>query len=157
MGNYTPTESHDEAPLLAKQRRSLDQMSAQLTHNLNLMIAEQEARVKSFAAQHPGTRVPQQWPQHPALYGKTAKQKEANVHSPVNTAPAHSVPPPPTQQYRPAPQAEPPRQQHRQQPPPVPPQVGARPKLKQHDNTSIGTVPMIMIVLVIIMMLRACS
>lgn len=155
MGNYTPTDPNDEAPLLVKQRRSLDMMSAQLTHNLNLMIAEQEARVKSFAAQHPGTQQPLQWTQQPETSAKKTKRKEMNVHSTGYTAP--SVTPPPTQQHRPAPQAEPPRQQQRQQPPPVPPQVGARPKLKKHDNTSVGTVPMIMIVLVIIMMLRACN
>lgn len=154
MGNYTPTDPNDEAPLLAKQRRSLDMMSAQLTHNLNLMIAEQEARVKSFAAQHHGTRMPQQWAQQPQTSVKKTQQKEMGVPYSGNMAP--SVPPPPTQQRRPEPQAEQPRRQ-RQQPPPVPPQVGARPKLKKHDTTSVGTVPMIMIVLVIIMLLRACN
>lgn len=54
----TDYENEDDAPMLAAQRKSLDVMSAQLTHNLNLMIAEQEKRVQEFAAQHPQAQMP---------------------------------------------------------------------------------------------------
>lgn len=160
MGNNTPTETHDEAPLLAKQRRSLDQMSAQLTHNLNLMIAEQEARVKTFAAQHPTAKVSQTFEQQPAAWEQPKDLKiiyNGQVIEPPqkqNAAPKKQTPPPPQQRRQ---QQVPPQQSRPAAPPPTPqrfPKGAVKPKKKEEG---IGTVPMLVIVVVIFLLLRACS
>lgn len=165
MGNYTPTDPNDEAPLLAQQRRSLDVMSAQLTHNLNLMIAEQEARVKSFAAQHPTAKIALT-PDKQAAARESA-QESKNMYGGQVTEPPQKqrsapkkqqTPPPPQPRRQQAPQQQVPQQQsHPAAPPPVPqrfPKGNVKPKKKEEG---IGTVPMLVIVAVIIMLLRACN
>lgn len=158
MGNNTPTETHDEAPLLAKQRRSLDQMSAQLTHNLNLMIAEQEARVRNFAAQHPTAKVEPNAGTQPAAWEQPKDLKityNGQVIEPQqkqNAAPKKQTPPPPQQRRQ-----QPPQQSSPAAPPPTPqrfPKGAVKPKKKEEG---IGTVPMLVIVAVIFLLLRACS
>lgn len=160
MGNNTPTETHDEAPLLAKQRRSLDQMSAQLTHNLNLMIAEQEARVRTFAAQHPTAKVEPSAGTQPAAWEQSKDLKityNGQVFEPQqkqNAAPKKQTPPPPQQRRQ---QPPPPQQSSPAAPPPTPqrfPKGAVKPKKKEEG---IGTVPMLVIVAVIFLLLRACS
>ena len=51
MNQNAPTPA-EESVSTEPQRRALEHMSAQLIHNLNLMIAEQEERVRVFAEQH---------------------------------------------------------------------------------------------------------
>lgn len=158
MGNDTPTAPNDEAPLLAQQRRSLDVMSAQLTHNLNLMIAEQEARVKSFAAQHPTAKIALT-PDHQAAAWESTQEANNRYDEQVKelqqrSAPKKQQPPLPPQPRR---QQVPQQQNRPAAPPPVPqrfPKGNVKPKKKEDG---IGTVPMLVIVAVIIMLLRACN
>lgn len=142
----TDYNSEDDAPMLAKQRQSLDMMSAQLTHNLNIMIAEQEQRVREFAAQHPQTPLP-----------PTAAQPEEEL--PRRKAPQRPVPPA-YEARTPAPKPEPapaPRQQqvHRnvqRYSKPVSPNAVKKEKKKE---LSAGNI--IFAIVVIIFLLRACS
>lgn len=142
----TDYNSEDEAPMLAKQRQSLDMMSAQLTHNLHLMIAEQEQRVREFAARHPQTPLP-----------PTAVQQEEAAPAPRREMPQRPVPPTYAQRAQaPKPTPAPHQQQtHRNAQRysiPVSPNAVKKEKKKE---LSAGNI--IFAIVVIIFLLRACS
>lgn len=53
--NQQPPSHSDESVTTEPQRIALERMSAELIHNLNVMIAEQEERARLFAEQHHST------------------------------------------------------------------------------------------------------
>lgn len=144
----TPDVNEEEYPELAAQRRSLDVMSANLTHNLNLMIAEQERRVQEFAAQHSGT------PVVPAEFGTTTEQASLPKRS-TNARPSRSsVTPPPARKSSAVTETPRRRVPEADTPPPPLPSV---PRGKQAKEGKIGMGPIIVFIVIVVMLLRACD
>lgn len=139
------------------QRRALDVMSAQLLDNLNTMIAEQEARVQDFSKQQNSLSplpmpentptVPQQTPQVPVptkpVWHPTPEAVKAQPER-------RSVTPPPLKQQKKAPE-----QTFRI---PRPTLNRPTPAAKGDDKeNSVGCGKMAVLIVVIIILLRACS
>lgn len=153
MKEELPADVQDEAPLLAQQRRSLDAMSAQLTHNLNLMIAEQEARAHAFAARLP--EAPQQMPvPQPAATPQPQRRKaQAVPPPPVKSAPTHAA----GGRYAAPAQQPVARRGAEASAPPLPPLPQRRKTADKKKSEGFGTVPTLVTVAVIVLLLRACS
>lgn len=163
MKNYTPTNPDEESPDLAKQRRSLDVMSAQLTHNLNMMIAEQEQRVREFASQHPTTPVPGA-PKQSVTWQRPAEPAPAQHPHPVAAPTTTWQPPTPPTQPRPSvptqqtPPPLPKKKKASQLPPDfTPPTSPDRWRQSEKKEGQIGPGCIITIIVVVLIMLRACT
>lgn len=165
MKDYTPTNPDEESPDLAKQRRSLDVMSAQLTHNLNKMIAEQEQRVRAFAAQQPSAPVPgADMPRQSVSWQRPAEPvtpapKPRTAAGPVYTQ--QPLPPTPPQQPVPTQQTPPPLPKKKKASPLppdfTPPTSPDRWRQSEKKEGQIGPGCIITIIVVVLIMLRACT
>lgn len=153
MDNFTPTNPDEESPELAEQRRSLDAMSAALTHNLNKMIAEQEQRVRVFAAQHPKAPVPGADLPKQTISRQRSEEPAVPVQQPSYTAPN------PTPQAPPLPKKKAPQPAKTYTPPthipPPTPGQWHRPEKKKEGQLGPGCV--ITLIVVTLILLRACT
>ena len=165
MNQNSPTPA-EESVSTEPQRRALEHMSAQLIHNLNLMIAEQEERVRVFAEQHHSQSPIPEAPA-PQLIPELAPDP-----APLPTPPVPQPTPQPEQKQKPivakfksiarttpplttavpsVPQEE-----------PLPPKSfpvldTPRRASKETEEKSIGVGTIVTIIVVILFLLRACS
>ncbi len=150
------------------QRQALDEMSRQLVDNLNAMVQEQHERAQRFAAtQHSLSHLPGLLPPEPP---------------PAPTypePPATAAPWPEAELPAPLPQKQQPRRQKRKTPPPFPTQPKAPQEFpskplwetaKQHLPTraansenkpkkedGVGALSTIVFIVIILILMRACS
>lgn len=140
------------------QRRALDVMSARLLDNLNTMIAEQEARVQEFSRQQNSLSPLPQQESAPAVQQPAPSSPVQTEHvSPAapktaSTAPRHarSVTPPPIKAKK---QPQP----HHNVPKPPLPKGPVVINGEEKKESSVGCGPIAVIVVIIIILLRACS
>ena len=155
--------TQEEQVTTEPQRRALEAMSADLVRKLNLMVAEQEARARDFAAhQHSLSALPiQPQPQVQALHPQPKKKKYAQ-----------SVPtPPPVQHSTPSYHQEAPYQapaadsSYSSYLPPVPkapPTAHKQPTIikgkKKNTEEGVSATTIIVILLIVLaLMSKACQ
>lgn len=119
------------------QRKALEAMSADLVRKLNIMIQQQDARVRAFAAEHHSTMPPA--PQAPLLHEPAAEH---------TSAPAGTTPPPPTR-----PLWEQQRPPARRTPTPPP----ARKEAPPQEESNIGLGMVIFALVGIMILIRSCT
>lgn len=150
--NQHPPSHPDESVTTEPQRLALERMSAQLIHNLNVMIAEQEERVRIFAEQH---HSPSPLPQHPAPEILPEPPSVAPVPEPEPAKPLvakfkaiarRNVPPLVTS----SPNEQP-------QPRPIPVISTPRKTTESKEESSIGVGTIVTFIVIILFLLRACS
>lgn len=153
--NQQPPSHSDESVTTEPQRIALERMSAELIHNLNVMIAEQEERARLFAEQHHSTSP---LPQHPVAEKLPEPPTIAPVPEPEPVKPLvakfkaiarRNVPPLVTSS--PNEQPEPP------QPRPIPVITKPRKTTESKEESSIGVGTIVTIIVIILFLLRACS
>lgn len=140
------------------QRRALDVMSAKLLDNLNTMIAEQEARVKDFSLQAPAnsSAEPGTWFRSDTQEAKPSQDLVITYSDGANRGEVphprkKSVTPPPI----PAQKKKAPEQTYR-----IPrPSLNRPTPVSKGDEkeNSVGCGKIAVIVVIIIILLRACS
>ncbi len=152
--NQQPPSHPDESVTTEPQRLALEHMSAQLIHNLNVMIAEQEERVRIFAEQH---HSPSPLPQHPAPEKLPEPPSVAPVPEPEPAKPLvarfkaiarRNVPPLVTSS---------PNEQPQPQPRPIPVISTPRKTTESKEESSIGVGTIVTFIVIILFLLRACS
>lgn len=152
--NQQPPSHPDESVTTEPQRLALERMSAQLIHNLNVMIAEQEERVRIFAEQH---HSPSPLPQHPAPEKLPEPPSVAPVPEPEPAKPLvakfkaiarRNVPPLVTSS---------PNEQPQPQPRPIPVISTPRKTTESKEESSIGVGTIVTFIVIILFLLRACS
>lgn len=152
--NQQPPSHPDESVTTEPQRLALERMSAQLIHNLNVMIAEQEERVRIFAEQH---HSPSPLPQHPAPEKLPESPSVAPVPEPEPAKPLvakfkaiarRNVPPLVTSS---------PNEQPQPQPRPIPVISTPRKTTESKEESSIGVGTIVTFIVIILFLLRACS
>ncbi len=152
--NQQPPSHPDESVTTEPQRLALERMSAQLIHNLNVMIAEQEERVRIFAEQH---HSPSPLPQHPAPEKQPEPPSVAPVPEPEPAKPLvakfkaiarRNVPPLVTSS---------PSEQPQPQPRPIPVISTPRKTTESKEESSIGVGTIVTFIVIILFLLRACS
>ena len=156
-------QTQSEQVTTEPQRRALEAMSADLVRKLNLMVAEQEARARDFAAhQHSLSALPiQQQPQVQAYQPKPKKQKYAqNIPTPPPLQ--HSTPSYQQTSSYPSPSAD---SGYASYLPPVPkaeptkykqPTIIKGKKKEQEDGVSATTIVVILLI-VLALMSKACQ
>ena len=148
---------HPEEVTTEPQRIALERMSAELVHKLNVMIAEQEERVRIFAEQ------PQSpLPQHPAP--ETLPEPPAYTAPPASPQPEHKKPlmakfkaiarrnAPPLVTESPLT-----REQELPNPRPIPVLTTPRKPAESKEEGSIGVGTIVTGIVIILLLLRACS
>lgn len=152
--NQQPPSHPDESVTTEPQRLALERMSAQLIHNLNVMIAEQEERVRIFAEQH---HSPSPLPQHPTPEKLPEPPSVAPVPAPEPAKPLvarfkaiarANVPPLVTSS---------PDEQPQPQPRPIPVISTPRKTTESKEESSIGVGTIVTFIVIILFLLRACS
>lgn len=152
--NQQPPSHPDESVTTEPQRLALERMSAQLIHNLNVMIAEQEERVRIFAEQH---HSPSPLPQHPTPEKLPEPPSVAPVPEPEPAKPLvarfkaiarRNVPPLVTSS---------PNEQPQPQPRPIPVISTPRKTTESKEESSIGVGTIVTFIVIILFLLRACS
>ena len=152
--NQHPPSPPDESVTTEPQRLALERMSAALIHNLNVMIAEQEERVRIFAEQH---HSPSPLPQHPAPEKLPEPPSVAPVPEPEPAKPLvakfkaiarRNVPPLVTSS---------PNEQPQPQPRPIPVISTPRKTTESKEESSIGVGTIVTFIVIILFLLRACS
>lgn len=152
--NQQPPSHPDESVTTEPQRLALERMSAQLIHNLNVMIAEQEERVRIFAEQH---HSPSPLPQHPAPEKLPEPPSVPPVPEPEPAKPLvakfkaiarRNVPPLVTSS---------PNEQPQPQPRPIPVISTPRKTTESKEESSIGVGTIVTFIVIILFLLRACS
>lgn len=152
--NQHPPSHPDESVTTEPQRLALERMSAQLIHNLNVMIAEQEERVRIFAEQH---HSPSPLPQHPTPEKLPEPPSVAPVPEPEPAKPLvakfkaiarRNVPPLVTSS---------PNEQPQPQPRPIPVISTPRKTTESKEESSIGVGTIVTFIVIILFLLRACS
>lgn len=152
--NQQPPSHPDESVTTEPQRLALERMSAQLIHNLNVMIAEQEERVRIFAEQH---HSPSPLPQHPAPEKLPESPSVPPVPEPEPAKPLvakfkaiarRNVPPLVTSS---------PNEQPQPQPRPIPVISTPRKTTESKEESSIGVGTIVTFIVIILFLLRACS
>lgn len=152
--NQQPPSHPDESVTTEPQRLALERMSAQLIHNLNVMIAEQEERVRIFAEQH---HSPSPLPQHPAPEKLPEPPSVAPIPEPEPAKPLvakfkaiarRNVPPLVTSS---------PNEQPQPQPRPIPVISTPRKTTESKEESSIGVGTIVTFIVIILFLLRACS
>lgn len=152
--NQQPPSHPDESVTTEPQRLALERMSAQLIHNLNVMIAEQEERVRIFAEQH---HSPSPLPQHPTPEKLPEPPSVAPVPEPEPAKPLvakfkaiarRNVPPLVTSS---------PNEQPQPQPRPIPVISTPRKTKESKEESSIGVGTIVTFIVIILFLLRACS
>ena len=152
--NQQPHSHPDESVTTEPQRLALERMSAQLIHNLNVMIAEQEERVRIFAEQH---HSPSPLPQHPTPEKLPEPPSVAPVPEPEPAKPLvakfkaiarRNVPPLVTSS---------PNEQPQPQPRPIPVISTPRKTTESKEESSIGVGTIVTFIVIILFLLRACS
>ena len=150
----TPESEHHVST--ESQRLALDAMSAQLVHKLNAMISEQQERARLFAEQHHSSLpIPQQFtPTVPVSPPPPAAEPAPSIAPP----PRHKPVPPPPATRKPALQQEW-KLDYPQPPAPVRPPVRSTPKKKtgKDEEGNIGAGTIITIIIVVIILMRACA
>lgn len=144
------TEENEPEFNTEQQRRALDEMSADLVRKLDAMIAEQEERVLEFAQQQPNN-APATYPAPEPLQQK--QPEPAPAHTPLRAPTRHSVTPPPVKRAIPAPTIT-------RTPPPVklrPDKIAGKQAKADEKENSLGCGTLGIIVLVITLLIRACS
>lgn len=150
--NQHPPSPPDESVTTEPQRLALERMSAALIHNLNVMIAEQEERVRIFAEQH---HSPSPLPQHPAPEKLPEPPSVAPAPEPAPVKPLvarfkaiarRSVPPLATSSTNEQPQ-----------PRPIPVISTPRKTTESKEESSIGVGTIVTFIVIILFLLRACS
>lgn len=154
--NPQPPSHPDESVTTEPQRLALERMSAELIHNLNVMIAEQEERARIFAEQHHSASP---LPQHPAPEKLPEPPPASVMQEPESAKPLiakfksiarRNVPPLVTTS---------PNEQPEQQPQPRPFTVLKAPKktAEGKEESSIGVGTIVTFIVIILFLLRACS
>lgn len=152
--NQQPPSHPDESVTTEPQRLALERMSAQLIHNLNVMIAEQEERVRIFAEQH---HSPSPLPQHPTPEKLPEPPSVAPIPEPEPAKPLvakfkaiarRNVPPLVTSS---------PNEQPQPQPRPIPVISTPRKTTESKEESSIGVGTIVTFIVIILFLLRACS
>ena len=150
---------HPEEVSTEPQRIALERMSAELVHKLNVMIAEQEERVRIFAEQH-HSQSP--LPQHPApemLPEPTAslRSQESPQQQPKKPLVAkfkaltrRTVPPLVTDSPLD-------REPELPNPRPIPALTAPRKSESNKEEGSIGVGTIVTLIVIILFLLRACS
>lgn len=150
---------HPEEVTTEPQRIALERMSAELVHKLNVMIAEQEERVRIFAEQH-HSQSP--LPQHPAP--ETLPEPPAYTAPQASPQPEHKKPlmakfkaiarrnAPPLVTESPLD-----RQQELPNPRPIPVLTTPRKPAESKEEGSIGVGTIVTGIVIILLLLRACS
>lgn len=148
-----PDSSTEQNVSTEAQRQALDAMSAELVGKLNCMIAEQNARVQTFASQYPDAPVSSA----PLVEESSYRAPQAPAPQPAPVAPLPT--PRPQRSVTPPPTAKP----HTETPPPIRPQKPpvakgkAAAPAKDKSENSIGCGPLIVIIAIIVILLRCCS
>lgn len=150
---------HPEEVTTEPQRIALERMSAELVHKLNVMIAEQEERVRIFAEQH-HSQSP--LPQHPAP--ETLPEPPAYTAPQASPQPEHKKPlmakfkaiarrnAPPLVTESPLD-----RKQELPNPRPIPVLTTPRKPAEIKEEGSIGVGTIVTGIVIILLLLRACS
>lgn len=124
------------------QRKALEAMSRDLVDKLNIMVAEQEARAREFAAhQHSLSALPTQQPLHTTVKPQVAPTSYRH-EQPVAPQYKPAATPPPPQYFPPIPQA---------------PQPTVIRKKKKEEEGVGSTAIIIFLVIVFIIISRGCS
>lgn len=161
--NTQPNDPQQQEVSTEPQRIALEQMSADLVHKLNLMIAEQEERVRVFAEQHHSqSPFPEQGhatllPEHPVT--PTPDEPEEEIPLPVAKKPLvakfkaiarrtlPTVPADDTPRHY-----EPDRPAKR-----VSPIQPTRPASGEKEESKIGIGTIVTFIVIVLFLLRACS
>lgn len=148
----------DESVTTEPQRLALERMSAELIHNLNVMIAEQEERVRLFAEQHhspsplPQHPAPEKLPEPPAIAPAPVPAPEPEPVKPIvakfKAIARRNVPPLVTSS---------PNEQPESQPRPIPIITKPRKTTENKEESSIGVGTIVTFIVIILFLLRACS
>lgn len=154
--NPQPPSHPDESVTTEPQRLALERMSAELIHNLNVMIAEQEERVRIFAEQHHSASP---LPQHPAPEKLPEPPPATVMQEPGSAKPLiakfksiarRNVPPLVTTSPNEQPEQQP-------QPHPIPLITKPRKTAESKEESSIGVGTIVTFIVIILFLLRACS
>lgn len=154
--NQQPPSHPDESVTTEPQRLALERMSAELIHNLNVMIAEQEERVRIFAEQHhsssplPQQPAPEKLPEvldvAPAPASKPGSAKPLVAR--FKAIARRDVPPLVTNS---------PNDRQEPQPRPIPIITKPRKTTENKEESSIGVGTIVTFIVIILFLLRACS
>ncbi len=154
--NQQPPSHPDESVTTEPQRLALERMSAELIHNLNVMIAEQEERVRIFAEQHhsssplPQQPAPEKLPEVPDVAPAPASQPESAkpLVARFKAIARRDVPPLVTNS---------PNDRQEPQPRPIPIITKPRKTTENKEESSIGVGTIVTFIVIILFLLRACS
>lgn len=152
--NQQPPSHPDESVTTEPQRLALERMSAQLIHNLNVMIAEQEERVRIFAEQHhspsplPQHPVPEKLPEPPSVPPVPEPEPAKPLVAKFKAIARRNVPPLVTSS---------PNEQPQPQPRPIPVISTPRKTTESKEESSIGVGTIVTFIVIILFLLRACS
>ncbi len=150
---------HPEEVTTEPQRIALERMSAELVHKLNVMIAEQEERVRIFAEQHhsqsplPQHPAPEILPEPPA-YARPQESPQPEQKKPLmakfKAISRRNAPPLVT---------ESPLDREAEQPAPrhIPVLTTPRKPAESKEEGSIGVGTIVTGIVIILLLLRACS
>ncbi|MBQ3142953.1 MAG: hypothetical protein IJB89_00370 [Akkermansia sp.] len=152
--NQQPPSHPDESVTTEPQRLALERMSAQLIHNLNVMIAEQEERVRIFAEQHhspsplPQHPTPEKLPEPPSVPPVPEPEPAKPLVAKFKAIARRNVPPLVTSS---------PNEQPQPQPRPIPVISTPRKTTESKEESSIGVGTIVTFIVIILFLLRACS
>lgn len=152
--NQQPPSHPDESVTTEPQRLALERMSAQLIHNLNVMIAEQEERVRIFAEQHhspsplPQHPTPEKLPEPPSVVPVPEPEPAKPLVARFKAIARRNVPPLVTSS---------PNEQTQPQPRPIPVISTPRKTTESKEESSIGVGTIVTFIVIILFLLRACS
>lgn len=148
-----PTEDAPDTRVTTEpQRRALDIMSQELVNKLNVMVAEQEARAREFAArQHSLSALPQT----PPFTTDDAPLPEPPPAAVRRQAPA--MPPPLAARKPPFPQPAPAQRPAAPSRGDLPTFPFPRPKQESGKEANVGAFPIIVAIIVGLIILRSCG
>lgn len=155
--NQEPSPHPEEAVTTEPQRIALERMSAELVHKLNVMIADQEERVRIFSEQHhsqsplPQHPVPEMLPETPSVPPTPVPEPAAKPLVAKFKAIARRSVPPLVTSSAPTPKEEQP------QPRPIPVLTTPRKTSESKEEGSIGVGTIVTGIVIILFLLRACS